>query len=165
MTTPKITLDPMTDEEFTAWVEPTIRDYAAQHVAAGNWPAEDALELARTQTLTLLPDGVRTREQYLYTTRDAATGAQVGVLWINVRSKAGRTEAFIYDIVIDEERRGQGYGRATMLACVERARELGAQSVGLHVFGDNAVARKLYTSLGFVETDVQMSLPLTAAAD
>jgi ribosomal protein S18 acetylase RimI-like enzyme len=164
MTIPKITLDPMTDEEFTAWVEPTIRDYAAHHVAAGTWSAEDALELARTQTLTLLPGGVRTKDQYLYTTRDAATGEQAGVLWINVRTKAGRTEAFIYDIVIAEERRGQGYGRATMLACVERARELGADSVGLHVFGDNTVARKLYTSLGFIETSVQMSLPLTAEA-
>ena len=86
------------------------------------------------------------------------------MLWINIRPKVGKTEAFIYDIVIDEDRRGRGYGRATMLACVARARELGAQSIGLHVFGDNAVARGLYTSLGFVETNVQMSLPLETEA-
>jgi ribosomal protein S18 acetylase RimI-like enzyme len=164
MTTPNITLDPMTDDEFKAWMEPTIRDYAAQHVASGNWPAEDALELAKTETLTLLPDGVRTKDHHLYTTRDAATGEPAGVLWINVRTKAGKVEAFIYDIVINEDRRGQGYGRATMLACVERARELGAQRVGLHVFGNNTVARGLYTSLGFIETDVQMSLPLETEA-
>ena len=164
MTTPKITLDPMTDEEYTAWVEPTIRDYSAHHVAAGNWPAEDALELGRTQFLELLPDGVRTKDHYLYTTHDAATGERAGMLWINIRPKAGKAEAFIYDIVIDEERRGRGYGKATMLACVERARELGADSVGLHVFGDNTVARGLYRSLGFIETDVQMSLPLTTEA-
>ena len=36
MTTPQIILDPMTDEEFKAWVEPTIRDYAEQHVASGD---------------------------------------------------------------------------------------------------------------------------------
>lgn len=161
MTTPEITLEPMTDEEFKAWVEPTIRDYAAHHVASGTWAAEDALELARTQTLTLLPDGARSKDHYLYTTRDAATGAHVGVLWFNIRAKAGKAESFIYDVVIDEDRRGQGYGRATMLACVERSRELGAESVGLHVFGDNAVARELYRSLGFAETNVQMSLSLT----
>jgi ribosomal protein S18 acetylase RimI-like enzyme len=162
MTTPKITLEPMTDEEFKAWVEPMIRDYAEQHVASGDWAAEDALELARTETVTLLPGGVRTKGHHLYTTRDAATGEHVGVLWINIRPKVGKTEAFIYDIVIDEDRRGRGYGRATMLACVERARELGADSVGLHVFGDNTVARGLYRSLGFAETSVQMSLPLEA---
>jgi len=164
MTIPEITLDPMTNEEFKAWVEPTIRDYAAQHVASGNWPAEDALELARTETRTLLPDGARTKDHYLYTARDAATGEHAGVLWINIRAKAGKVEAFIYDIVINEDRRGRGYGRATMLACVERARELGAQSIGLHVFGDNTVARGLYRSLGFVETNVQMSLPLETEA-
>jgi ribosomal protein S18 acetylase RimI-like enzyme len=164
MTTPKIALDPMTDDEFTAWLEPMIRDYAAQHVASGNWAPEDALELARTQTRSLLPDGARTKEHYLYTTRDAATGEAVGILWVNVRTKAGRTEAFIYDIVVNEDRRGRGYGRATMLACVERSRELGASSLGLHVFGDNTVARSLYTSLGFVETNVHMSLPFDAEA-
>jgi ribosomal protein S18 acetylase RimI-like enzyme len=165
MTTPKIALDPMTDDEFKAWIEPMIRDYAAQHVASGNWAAEDALELAKAQTLGLLPDGVRTKEHYLYTTRDAATGEAVGILWINVRAKAGRAEAFIYDIAINEDRRGRGYGRAAMLACVARARELGAAGIGLHVFGDNTVARALYTSLGFIETNVQMSLPLETEAE
>jgi hypothetical protein len=37
MTIPKITLDPMTDEEFGV-VDALIRDYAAQHVDAGTGP-------------------------------------------------------------------------------------------------------------------------------
>ena len=79
--------------------------------------------------------------------------------------ETGEIEAFVYDIAIHEDRRGQGYGRAAMLACAERARELGAHSVGLHVFGRNTVARGLYTSLGFQEPDVTMSLPLGTEGD
>ncbi len=48
-----------------------------------------------------------------------------------------------------------------MLACLQRARELGAASVGLHVFGHNKIAWELYSSLGFIETNVMMSLPLS----
>jgi ribosomal protein S18 acetylase RimI-like enzyme len=47
-----------------------------------------------------------------------------------------------------------------MLAAIEKARELGADTVGLHVFGHNAPAYALYRSLGFVETNISMSLEL-----
>lgn len=155
----------MTDAEYTAWSAPSIAGYAAEHTKSGRWSAEEALDNARAEFAELLPDGPRTKDHYLYTVRDAADGGSVGMLYINLRPKAGKPECFIYDIVVNEERRGRGYGRATMSACAARARELGAESVGLHVFGSNAVARKLYTSLGFVETDVMMSLPLTEQGD
>jgi ribosomal protein S18 acetylase RimI-like enzyme len=150
----------MTEAECAAWLDVLTSSYAEGHTKTGNWSAEEALETAKAEIGALLPDGLRTRDHHLYTVRDVADGESVGMLWINVRPKAGRPEAYIYDIQMDEDRRGRGYGRATMNACVARARELGADSVGLHVFGSNAVARKLYTSLGFVETDVLMSLPL-----
>ena len=165
MTTPEIRLDPMTDAEFTAWVDPSIRGYADDKVRSGEYQAEDALELAKLEFLHQLPDGPRTKDNHVYAVRDAATGDRVGALWIALRAKAGRTEAFVYDIEMHEDRRGRGYGRATMLACAERARELGAHSVGLHVFGHNTAARALYTSLGFRETDVSMSLPLVPQED
>jgi ribosomal protein S18 acetylase RimI-like enzyme len=47
-----------------------------------------------------------------------------------------------------------------MIAGARRARELGAQTMSLHVFGFNTAARALYGSLGFVETNINMSLPL-----
>ena len=152
----------MTDEEYDAWLEPEIEHYAQETVQAGSTSAENAVESARADFHKLLPDGLRSENQFLHTVRDPASGADIGVLWIALRPKGGKTEAFIYDIEINEDHRGRGYGRATMLACAERARELGADSVGLHVFGHNTVARGLYSSLGFRETDVTMSLPLAA---
>ena len=160
MATPEIRLDPMTDEEFAAWLLPSVATLAREHVASGQWAPEEALGFAKAQAARLLPDGPRSDQQHLYTIKDAADGAAVGTLWIGMRLKAGLPEAYVYDLVIDEDRRGRGYGRAAMLACATRGRELGASSVGLHVFGHNAVARALYTSLGFTETNVSMSLPL-----
>ncbi len=40
------------------------------------------------------------------------------------------------------------------------ARDKGAQKISLHVFGYNLGARKLYTKLGYAETNVAMSKAL-----
>jgi GNAT superfamily N-acetyltransferase len=68
----------------------------------------------------------------------------------------GSGAAFTYEIVIDADQRGRGYGRAAMEALEPLARSLGYDRIQLHVFDHNAVARKLYTSVGYVEPDVQM---------
>ena len=54
-------------------------------------------------------------------------------------------------------RRAAGvYGRAALEALEPIARELGYDAIALHVFADNDVARSLYRSSGYVETDVSM---------
>jgi len=92
--------------------------------------------------------------------RDAASGEAVATLWLALRPRGGRTEGYIYDIEVREGFRGRGYGRATMLAGIEKARELGAEAVGLHVFGHNATARALYQSLGFRPTEPYVFNPI-----
>ncbi len=69
----------------------------------------------------------------------------------------GRGSLFIWDIVIDPGRRGRGYGRAAMEALEPLARSLGYDTIRLHVFGHNEVARSLYSAVGYTETDVQMA--------
>ena len=159
----RVTLDPMTEAEFGRFEEAAIRDFAQDKIASGEWTAEEALELSRADQERLLPDGLKTANQHLFTGRDAESGEPVAILWLALRMKAGRIEGYVYNIEVREEQRGRGYGRATMLAAIEEARELGAETVGLHVFGHNAPARALYQSLGFVETNVSMSLDLEAS--
>jgi ribosomal protein S18 acetylase RimI-like enzyme len=162
MTNQEITLSPMTGQEFDAWMGSSVKGYAKMQVEAGTWTAQEAPALSAKEFESLLPKGLDTEGHHLYTVQKTDDSASVGILWIQIRPKAGQMQAYIYDIAIHESMRGQGYGRATMLACAQRARELGAQSVGLHVHGHNTVARSLYTSLGFIETDITMSLPLDA---
>jgi ribosomal protein S18 acetylase RimI-like enzyme len=49
-------------------------------------------------------------------------------------------------------------------AAGDAVRALGADSLGLNVFGDNAPAIAVYDSLGFQVTAQQMSLPLSDGA-
>lgn len=157
---PRVALVPMTEEEFGPYLEAGIREFAQQKMISGEWSERDAVALSEADHARLLPDGLKTPDQYLYTVRDAGSAETVATIWLALRPKGGRTESYIYDIEVHERYRGRGYGRATMLAGIDKARELGADTVGLHVFGHNAPARALYTSLGFVETNVSMSLDI-----
>jgi ribosomal protein S18 acetylase RimI-like enzyme len=90
-----------------------------------------------------------------------AAGAAVGRLWLAERELGGRRTLFIYDISIEAEQQGRGYGRAAMRLAEEEARSRGIGHLELNVFGGNDVARSLYRSLGYVETAVQMAKDLS----
>ncbi len=156
----RVDLVPMTADEYSPYLERLIVEYAAENVTSGRWSAEESEAKSRENVLGLLPDGLATAGQHLWVARDAATGTRVGLLWLEIRPAAGTTEAFIYDVEVDAAHRGAGYGRAIMNACDDKARELGATRVALHVHGHNTVARNLYTSLGFVEKSITMARDL-----
>jgi GNAT superfamily N-acetyltransferase len=144
----------MTEDAFRRWLEPTIREYAQEHVEAGNWAAGEALDQARRQFAELLPDGRETPDHVLWTIEDDG-GQDVGILWIAPHPTLPDA-IWIYDFAVVPEARGQGIGRAALDALDAWARERGIAQIGLHVFGSNDVARRLYLRAGFVETDVTM---------
>jgi ribosomal protein S18 acetylase RimI-like enzyme len=157
---PRVVLRPFADAHFEAWFDVAATSHAADQVRAGNWPPDGAVEKARGQLRQLLPDGTRSAGHHLYHVLDDATAAPVGSLWVLIEPHDGRIDAFIYDIVIDQALRGRGYGEATMRAAEVEARRLGATRIGLHVFGFNTVARRLYEKLGYETTNINMEKPL-----
>lgn len=62
------------------------------------------------------------------------------------------TEAWIFDVVVDEEKRSQGWGRALMAGILESLAGQGLVQAHLQVLSANQRARSLYRSLGFVPT-------------
>ena len=58
-------------------------------------------------------------------------------------------EAFLAELYVAPERRGQGLGRALMEAAIELARAEGADYMDLGSADDDTAARSLYESLGF----------------
>lgn len=58
--------------------------------------------------------------------------------------------AIFGNVVSRTSHRGRGYGRAAMAAALNWARDAGATGAGIQVAGGNAVAIRLYASLGFV---------------
>ncbi|WP_037669063.1 GNAT family N-acetyltransferase [Streptomyces griseus] len=56
----------------------------------------------------------------------------------------------IQGLVVAEEARGRGVGRALIRAAVEESRRRGARRLTLRVLGHNTPARRLYAAEGFV---------------
>ena len=155
---PDVELAPMTGEAYSVWLARTIPEYAAEHVASGRWTEEESLARSQREFDELLTDGRSTPGHELWTVRDE-NGADVGVLWV-ARLERRPGHAFIYDIWIAPERRGEGFGTAALSSLEEWARENDITSIGLHVFGQNEGARRLYRRFGYVETNIQMEKQL-----
>lgn len=150
-----VTLAPMSAAAWTAWRASTITGYARDNVRIGAWPAEGAEARAALDFERILPDGMDTPGHAFRSVLNDE-GATVGSLWFAPNPPTHRPALFIWDIVIQPHYRGQGYGRAALEALESIALSLGYAQIELHTFGDNEVARNLYRSAGYVETNVSM---------
>ena len=154
-----VTLQPMTPDEYGVYLEPAIAEYAQGHVEDGQWSADEALERSRQEFQGLLPEGVNTPNNYLFTLLNAEHQA-VGMLWFAMREGQGMPTAWVYDVRVDEAFRRQGYAREAFVELETKVKALGGNKIALHVFGNNFGARDLYAKLGYVETNVLMSKTL-----
>ncbi|MEU4438859.1 MULTISPECIES: GNAT family N-acetyltransferase [Micromonospora] len=152
----------MSPEEFDSWQDELAAGYAREHVTAGNWTPEEALDRAREATAGFLPQGMATPGM-LFLVGELADGSPVGWLWIGLTHPRGLADcAFLYDIEVAAGHRGRGLGRALLAAGERVAREHGAQALELNVFGTNETARKLYETSGYRVVTQQMRKDLPA---
>jgi len=152
-----VRLVPMTESEFKIYRQTHLEGYAQEHVKAGNWDSSDALQKAEKEFLQLLPDGVASKKQHLLSIEDGHSGMKVGLIWFAEKDQASRPSAFIYDFLIYEEYRKKGYGKQTLTALEEKVKELGIETISLHVFGHNKIAINLYQSAGYQINDMIMA--------
>ena len=77
----------------------------------------------------------------------------VGFLMLGYNYSAPNEQGFVVRLMVDEKYQGKGYGKFAMNWILDhfRANER-VKAVGISYEPDNDVARKLYASLGFVET-------------
>lgn len=148
-----VSLVPMTPERYVTWRAYSIAGYAEDNVKSGRWTEEEALAESEAAFEHYLTHGLDTPDHHLWSVVDSA-GDDVGVLWVGTERRPG--SAFIYDIEMNPDRRGQGYGTATLTALDDWCRANGISTIGLHVFGFNKGAWELYKRMGYVETSVQM---------
>lgn len=155
-----VRLRPMIESEYQDWSRASTSGYAADKERVLGISADQASLLAQESFARLLPEGLHTRGHHVFVIEDEEFG-DVGYLWIHVSTEWEVTSAFIYDIEIAERFRGQGFGKASMLALEPVARGLGATKIALHVFGDNDTAIGLYKATGFRVTDLSLSKELS----
>ena len=147
---------PFTELDFHAWLVQAIPAFALSNVDDGRWSLAESIEKSKEAHAALLPQGLATPGQFFVHLHDAASGERVGTLWWAEAPKGGALEAYVYNIEIEEAARRRGFARAALLELERVARERGLPQVGLHVFGHNHGARRLYAGLGFEPTSITM---------
>ena len=151
-----VKLIPMAQEDFEAYCERSIREYAAEHVRTGNWKESESLEKARAEFKKLLPNGLQSKDEFIYSIVDESTGQKMGILWVEIKMDETPRRAFGYDFMLYEEFRGKGFGKQALMALDEIMKSKDVESMGLHVFGHNTNAFELYKKMGFEITNVHM---------
>lgn len=155
---PRVEVSAMTAERYRSFAAHSEAEFALDLAASGRYTEEEALAESHRQMLLELPDGVDTPGQSLLTA--SVDGEEVGILWVGARRRDGNPHAFVLDIEVAQEHRRRGYGRELMYAAEREARAIGADSVGLHVFGFNESAIDLYERLGYRRTEESFFLDL-----
>lgn len=148
-----ITLVPITASRFPSWQKRCQAEYKADLIAAGETPRA-ADEHASDSLKRAFPAGPSADNAVFDLVDD--TECVVGYLWIGRDNLGDRTSWWVWDLLVESEHRGKGYGKSAMQLAEDHARAAGARTLGLSVFGFNAAARGLYEAAGYETTSVKM---------
>jgi len=146
-------LRPMNAYEFEHYIKPAIKEYAADLTTSGSCLESDSFKEAQKAFGFLLPDGVKSKDQYLFHVINE-TDAIIGMVWFGLRPN---NEGFIYDFSIKEVFRGQGFGTRAMELLELEAKKHSIKKLVLRVFGHNITAISLYKKMGYEIYSMNMS--------
>ncbi|PIP94992.1 MAG: GNAT family N-acetyltransferase [Bdellovibrio sp. CG12_big_fil_rev_8_21_14_0_65_39_13] len=147
-------LEKMNTDQYELYIEREIPLYAIETAKSQEIEMEVALENSQKSFHSLLPNGLETENQFIFNIINDEDKI-VGDLWLNLRGDKKR-RVYIYNIVIHEKFRGQGFGKKAMSLVEKFAQEKKCESIDLHVFGHNKTARNLYESMGFGPISIVM---------
>ncbi|WP_393100785.1 GNAT family N-acetyltransferase [Streptomyces sp. LN325] len=156
-----VTARPMTQAEYPEWLVSEKAAYVGDIVRAGALSPEEAVRKSDRDFAKLIPEGLTTPDNTFLVLE--AVGEQIGTGWLKHGYLPGVT--YGYSLHIQEQHRGQGYGRAAMVAGEQATLAAGDSELMFTVWGGNEVAMNLYTSVGYqvVEESRSLSLPRSAA--
>ncbi|MEH7611881.1 GNAT family N-acetyltransferase [Gottfriedia acidiceleris] len=146
----------MNNQDFQRFLEIATVNFANDKVKNGSWKEETALEQSKAAFQSLLPEGENTENNYLKNI--VLNEETIGYIWYSINKNQEPIYAYLYEILIYPEYRGQGFGKETMGMCIKEINELGVDDVWLHVFGHNQGALNLYQQLGFEITDYNLKV-------
>lgn len=152
-----VSVRPMAQSEYDAWYPHLVEGYGQSFVDAGLLSPEEARVRAEEQTAALLTEGLATPGHELVTLADH--GEPVGEIWLRHGLEPG--VSFVFDVEVNDGQRGKGYGKALMIAGEAASLAAGSSRLGLHVFGHNTVARRLYEKIGYQIIDQSWTLTLS----
>ena len=149
-----ITFRPMQADEFAAYRDYFIVDYADEISANFGHTLEQSRIIASKELAEDLPQNVATPDNYLLCI-EQNENITIGYLWYKLYDN-GAT-AFILDFVVFKEFRGQGHGKAALIVLENQLAHSGTKQIRLRVAYKNDKARQLYEKVGFNITGINMS--------
>lgn len=146
----------MKPHEFADYVAYFVPDYAAEISSNYDVDIETARARASREVEESLGQGVETAGQVLLSlvAEDVQGDTPVGYLWCKP-DEASRT-VFISDFCVLPPFRGRGYGKAALAALETMFAETEYDEIRLRVAADNKGAERLYLSVGYRPTGINM---------
>jgi len=83
-------------------------------------------------------------------------GELVGTATLATFQSPTGVHGWIEDVVVDQDFRHKGIGKALTEACIQKARGLGLREVNLTSNPNRKAANKLYQSMGFIERETNV---------
>jgi GNAT superfamily N-acetyltransferase len=152
----ELTLSPLSDVEYAAFVTLQADETAREAVTAGEWTANEAPARARLATADLRADTLRDGGHAFYRGVEV-TGERIGWLWVApapdhvARYGIGDTARarWLAQIFVEESRRGRGYGRSLLESLHRQLAGAAVTDIFLRVYDWNEPARRLYAGCGY----------------
>jgi ribosomal protein S18 acetylase RimI-like enzyme len=139
-------------DEYAAFRSRLREGYAEDMIRLGGRDEAFSRAKAAAETDALLPSSGQPEEQVIRVAETVGDGPgdprRIGHVWV-ASAPTGDPMAWVFDVEVEPDRRGQGWGRVLMVEGERIAAQLGYDRVGLNVFGGNTAAIGLYTSLGY----------------
>jgi ribosomal protein S18 acetylase RimI-like enzyme len=148
----KIQLKEMTVEQFNIFKEHNIVVFGTEHAQSKRIPLDEGISFARAMVDKILPQGNKTENHYFFQVMKSDLES-IGYVWYEVQKPS---TLFLFDIEIYESYRGQKFGEQVMRELEDQAKDHALESIELHVFGHNKIARNLYEKMGFEPTNFRM---------
>ena len=153
---PELSLSPLTDDEYAAFVTLQVEETAREAVRAGDWTAGEATGLALQDTADLRADTLR-GSGHTFCRGVGAAGERIGWLWVAPAPDfvAGygvgdvARARWLAQVFVEESRRGRGYGSALLAALHRQLADEGVTDIFLRVYDWNTPARRLYAGCDY----------------
>jgi len=150
---PTVTLRPMQADEFPAYRDYFVVDYAEEIAANYGFTLEKSHAIARQELADDLPQTVATPDHVLLCIENE-DGKLIGYVWYKLLDD-GET-VFALDFMVFEQFRKKGYGKAAIATLEKQLSQTGAAQIKLRVAFENKGAFRLYEHVGFSVTGYNM---------
>ena len=143
-------LKPMNQDQYNNYITYSKNNYAQEIIKSRGIGIEEATQITNKEFDALLSDGLKSKNQYLYTIENNEN-ENIGIMWFSSQSNHGDNELYLFDVEVNKEYRGKGYGRKSMDLLESKVKEFNMHTISLHVFLHNKIAYSLYNKIGYKE--------------